>query len=966
VGLAVVTGAANAGKTGVLYAAIRSAVASGLDCALLLPSDPEVRRAEREFAHESSALGITIAQFDRYLSGLWNLIGDGRAIVQSTQRVLAVSGALSHANLTVLARSASRPGFARLLESLVQRAGESLSLDGARAQGASSEAARELLGLVDSYALILKENGLIEPTEAHRLLAEALTAHDLPRVLAVNRFANFTPTQKRILMRAARLGTDVLVGLTWVEGHPATAASNSDVAELIAIEGARHEHVAAELEGSAELQAIRDGLFRGAGVVERPEPAGAVSLSEAAGTAGEAARITREIQELVISGRDYCDIAVIFRDIERHHARLAAAFREAGVPAEFDVRINVASTGLGRALLLLLASFTGGQERTGLMGFLRSGYAWADPRAVDAADEVLRRRRVSVGAPVFDAAKGTGGNTRLLLERAAKLAAAPIDSRSVDGWRWLVADMLRAAHGSAAVFDERGLIDAAAQATVMSAIEEIAALGSGSWGAREVQEVLKNACVTVTPAQSRTNHVQVMSAERARSRRFPVVILGGLNSGEFPAVPADDALSSPAMAAELHAAGIDALPRIDTENERLLFYQIVTGARDRLVLSRTVCDDDGHPVRASSLWEEFLDLYRDPVTGESYSGRLPVRQLELGDLAESEDAPLAERRQLRAAVARSDVSTPRARYAAYRARGRAGCVSTQLAEELAAVDTFSASDIERYLACPYAWFYERKLRPDSLEQEIDALQRGSLAHKILQRFYEKREALGQGRVTPANLGDALRLHDEIATEVLASGPSPTSLQDEEMLHAAKSGSRRIVERDATFLPGFSPIAQEMRFNTKEQPLKATTGNFFLKGSIDRVDASGGGIIIIDYKSSSTVAKRADLATKGLVQLPLYGLVAAEALEKPLLGGLYRSMGYGGDRGFVAEEMAGTPGLVGNDVCGPDELPEIISTAISLAERAIEGMRAGNIAVQPRDKTACAYCGAAAVCGGCLR
>lgn len=964
-GLTVVTGAANAGKTGVLHAEIRSAAASGLDCALLLPSGPEVLRAEQEFAQEASALGITITQFDRYLDGLWGLIGDGRSIVQPTQRVLAVSGALSSANLTVLARSASRPGFARLLESLVQRAGESLGLDGMRARGASTHAGRELLGLVDAYARILKENGLVEPAEAHRLLAQTMTAADLPQSVVVNRFANFTPTQKRILMRAAQLGSNVLVALTWVEGHPATAAADADVAELTSTEGARHLCVSAEPEPDAELGAIREGLFKGPGVAERTESTGAVSLSEAAGTAGEAARITREIQEMVISGSRYCDIAVVFRDLERHHARLAAAFHEAGVPAEFDVRINVASTGLGRALLLLIASLAGGQERTGLMGFLRSGYAWADSHAVDSADEVLRRRRISAGAQVLEAAKGTGGNTRLLLERAISLVATPIDSRTVDAWRWLVADMLRSAHGSAVV-DERGLIDAAAQSTVMSAIEEIAAIGGGSWGAREVQEALRNARVTVTPAQTRADHVQVMSAERARSRRFPVVILGGLNSGEFPAVPADDALSSPTMAAELQSAGIDALPRIDAENERLLFYQIVTGARERLVLSRTVCDDDGHPVRASSLWEELLDLYRDPVTGESFSGTLPVRRLELGDLAESEDAPFAERRQLRAAVARGDVTSQRAGYAVYRARGRARCQSTRLASELAAVDTFSASDIERYLACPYAWFYERKLRPESLEQEIDALERGSLAHKILQRFYEKRAELGQGRVTPANLGDALRLHDEIATEVLASGPSPASLQDEEMLHAAKSGSRRIVERDATFLPGFTPVAQEMRFNTKERPLGSMTGNFFLKGSIDRVDASDRGIVIIDYKSSSTVAKRADLATKGLVQLPLYGLVAAEALGKPLLGGLYRSMGYGGDRGFVAEAIAGTPGLVGNDVCDPDELPEIISTAISLAERAVEGMRAGDIPVRPRDKTACAYCGAATVCGGCLR
>ncbi len=965
-GLTIVTGAANAGKTGVLHAAIRDAAARGLDATLLLPSGPEVRRAEQEFSREGSALGLTITQFDRYLSTRWDLLGDGRSIVRPTQRMLALSSVLSQANLQVLARSAARPGFARLLETLVQRAGESLALDGARARSATTPAARELLGLVDAYACLLRENELIEPSEAHARLAETLTARDVPQVLAVNRFASFTPAQKRFIVRSADLGCDVFVALTWVEDHPATAAACKVVSEFDAVKGAHHMHVSAPTDGNAELRAVGEALFGGIGSSERPVSMGAVSLSEAAGSAGEAARITREIQELVISGSNYGDIAVVYRNPEQHHARLAAAFREAGVPAEFDVRIGVAATGLGRALLLLLGYLVEGHERIDLLGFLRSGYAWADSAAVDSADELLRRRRVTAGREVLEAARTTGARTRLLLERAAALAAAPVDATAVEGWRWLVADMLRAAHGPTAIFDEGGLVDAAAQSTVMAAIEEIAALGSGSWGAREVASALRNTRVTITPAQTRGDSVQVMSAERARSRRFPVVILAGMNSGEFPAVPAEDALSSPAMTAELLAAGIDARPRIDAEDERLLFYQIVTGAHDRLVLSRMVCDDDGRPVRASSLWEEFLDLYRDPVTGEPYGDKLPVRKLELGDLAESEDAPLAERRRLRAAATEGDTTDPRARDATYRARSRAACVSEEIAAELALIDTFSASDIEKYLACPFAWFYERKLRPDSMEQEIDVLQKGSLAHEILQRFYERRAELGQGRVTPANLTEAIEQHRVVAVEVLAAGPMPASLHDEEMLHAARIGSRRIVERDAAFLPGFEPIAQEMRFNTKDGQPAVNTGSFFLKGRIDRVDASDTGIIIIDYKSGSTVAKKADLETKGLVQLPLYGLVAAEALGKPLLGGLYRSMQYGGDRGFVADQMAGTPGLVGNDVCEADELPQIIAAAIQSAERAVEGMRAGIIAVRPRDKDACTFCGAATVCGGRVR
>ncbi len=965
-GLTIVTGGANTGKTGVLHTAIREAAASGQDAVLLLPSGPEVSRAVEEFSQERAALGISIAQFDRYLDQLWDLFGDGRAIVQPTQRTLAVSAAIDACELKVLSRSAGRPGFARLLESLVRRAGESLALDGDRASVAHVPAARELLSLVDSYALSLAKSGLVEASEAHRLVTRSLEAADLPPLIVANRFASFTPAQREFLLHCSGLGCDVRVAIPWIEGHPAMKAATQTLDELRTV---RHDHVLAEEAGYdvPELRLVRESLFCATPGAEYPTPTGAVTLSEAAGTAGEAARIAREIQELSISDIPYSEIAVVYRRPEHHMARLISAFREAGIPAEFDAQISVGATGFGRALLLLLRFECAGQKRTDLTGFLRSGFAWAESGAVDHMDEKLRRGRIASGRAVMERARATGARTRVLLERASALAAAPLDAQAVDGWRWLAADMLRSAHGSAAILDDRGTADAAAQRTVMAAVEEIAALGEGTWGAREVLAVLETARVTLTPARTQRNHVQVMSAERARSRRFTAVIVGGLTTGEFPEVPTDDALSSPEMAAELMAAGIDNSARVDADDERLLFYQIVTGARERLVLSRMVCDDDGRPVRASSLWEEFLDLYRDPVTGEP-RGRagLPVRRLELGDLTETEDAPRAERRRLRAAALAADASDPRVGHAMHRVRPKTGCLGEELVSELASLDTFSASEIEAYISCPFKWFYDKKLRPGSLADEIDDLQKGSLAHEIMQRFYEKRAELGQGRLVPENIAEALEHHAAIAEEVLANGPSPDSLRDEEMLHAAVVGTRRVIRRDAHFLPGFEPVAHELRFATKDHQPALDIGTFFLKGSIDRVDASSEGIVVIDYKSGSSVSTKSDFEKKGLVQLPLYGLVASALLQKPLLGGLYRSMQYGGDRGFVRDSVGCTGGLVRTDLCDAEEFSDVLAAAIARAERAVAGMRAGAIAVEPHDSHACTFCGAAGMCGRASR
>ncbi|PKQ20285.1 MAG: hypothetical protein CVT66_05825 [Actinobacteria bacterium HGW-Actinobacteria-6] len=963
-GLTIVTGGANAGKTGELHEAIREAVLRGEAPLLLLPSAPEVDRAEDEFSYSGSSLSVSILQFDRYLDSLWGLHGDGRALVRPTQRLLIINKVLSVADLSVLARSAARPGFARLFESVVQRAGESLSLDGYRAAVAHGRAARELLGLVDAYADALRESDLVEPPEAHRLLSMTLAADALPSLIAINRFASFTPAQAAFIRRCAALDVDTRVALTWVDGHPATTAAASVVGELLDIDGARLVVVDDAPHENAELRSVGQRLFFSGEEIGPDGSSGSVTLSGAAGTSGEAARITREVQELAISGSSYGDIAVVFRNPEGHVTRLVNAFREAGVPADIDAQIQAAGTGLGRALVLLLGYLCGGQHRADLMGFLRSGYSWADSAEVDSVDEALRRSRVLVGRAVFTRALTVGPRTRLLLERASELAGAPVDPSAVDGWRWLVADMLRSAHGPAVILDDRGMVDAAAQRTVMAAIQEIATLGGGDAGAIEVLRILGDARVTLKPDATRSDRVQVMSAERARSRRFAVVILGGLNAGEFPALPSEDALSSPELAADLLSAGIDMSSRIDADAERLLFYQVITGARERLVLSRMVCDDDGRPVRASSLWEEFLDLYRDPVSGMPYGGReLPVRRLELGDLTETEDAPLAERRRLRALALVGESTEPRVSAARWRTRPRAGCLSTELTAELAARDTFSASEIEGYLACPFGWFYQRVLGAAPLDEEMGALEKGRLAHDIMKRVYDDRTESALGRITPENTPEALSRYARIAAEALAASSAASTLLEDEMLLSAVASSERIMKRDATFLPGFEPIAHEFSFGMGEDDAPVQIGSFFLRGRIDRIDASKSGVVIIDYKTGAAVSKKSDFEKKRLVQLPLYGLVAAERLGRRLLGGLYRSMQYGGDRGFYRADQAGLEGLAGNDMCDDAEFDEVLKSAIERAEQAVAGIRAGRIPAEPVSKSACAYCSAATVCGG---
>ncbi|MHB1340684.1 MAG: PD-(D/E)XK nuclease family protein [Coriobacteriia bacterium] len=951
--LTLVTGGANAGKTGVVHARVLAAAAEG-PVVLLVPSRPEVARASRELASSRTA-GITVSTFDAYMTGLWALLGDGRRIVGQAQRAVLLRQAITATPMPAIGLSAARPGFVHVADLLVRRAGESGPLSGDRAARVERPGvARDLASVIDAYGHQLRERGLVESTEAHSAVSELLGAADLPGLVAINRFSSFTGPQERFIQAAIAAGGDLVIALTHVPDQPATRSAEALVTRLEAIDGTVMERVAGGHTPSEEIAHLEQNLF-----LPRPlttlRSAGDLVISSAEGRSGEAQRITREIQILEESGISGDAIAVVFRTPELHEQALRRAFAEAGVRAAFDTKHPVSQTGLGRALALLLGFFGQGMGRAHLLGFLRCGYAWATPDQADDIDRRLRASRCDRGRNVLGVARGSlDSRTWALLVHARQLSAREITRDTVNDWKRLADEMLASAYPGACILDDRGLLDAAARRVLIEMIDELSTPGTQA-GSNQVLELLGD--LTVTADTHLDDAVQVMSAERARSLRFEAIILGGLTAGEFPLPPSEDALSSGGIAEQLAQAGIDVAPRTDLDAERLLFYQVVTGARRKLVISRMLCDDDGKPVRESQFLHELMDVYRDPVSGAAY-GALPIeRRLTLADLAESEDAPSAERRTLRAQAGQGAEVTAVAR-ARRRLSGRRSCLTADALGDLADRSLFSVSEIETYLSCPYRWFYDRHLGPDSLDEAIDARTRGVLAHATLARFYAAWIERGHERVTPETLAEALEVHRTIAGAVLAEAVAPETLHEEQHHHAARIGSQRIIARDAHFLRGFAPFAHEYSFGRGDDPPE-DMGEFLLKGQVDRIDVSQTALVVVDYKTSE-VHPRAKFAENGIVQIPLYARVARRRLDREIAGGLYRSMSSYGDRGFLLESVD-SPGIVATDRCTAADIEQIIDDALSRANLAVDGIRHGRIEQSPSTAAACTYCTASALC-----
>jgi RecB family exonuclease len=960
--LTVITGSANAGKTGRAYETLRAAIAQGHEAALLLPSAPDVTRALQELA-PSAPLGLTVDVLDRYLDHLWSAHGDGRSIVEPAVRaaLLAKCGnTLGRDDLPTDIPLASMLRVAARLAERVAESSERVRPDAAIGTG------RWLARVLEAYGRELSDAGLIERAAAHRLLSGSLDARMVPAALVVNRFTGFRPAQEAFLLAAAHFSA-VTVSLTFDVSVPATQAAAGVVDRLGAHGTVINVTPSAPYTEAPELYTIEHRLGvapQGPGLV----PAGDVVLSESWGEEGEAACIAREIQIAQTLGIGSERIAVVFRDPAGHAAALRRALAEAAISADWDLRLPLSATGLGRAVLRILDLGDGETTRSLLMDVLRSPYSAASDDGLDEIDARLRGlRRLTVGrATAVCAAVHAPAARYLHAVREALRALGAGKAHAV--WHPLLMRMLSQAHGSGILLDADGRLDAAAAREVLSALAGLQATGPDeAISVSRLGEVLRAAAVSIA-SEDRPDHVQIMSAERIRGRRFECVILGGLTADEFPRTAREDALSAPDVARALERAGIDPPARIALDDERLLFYQTVTRASRRLVLSAQSHRADGTQRRRSVFVEELLDLYRDEKTGQLREGGPERRVLGPGDVGLSSGAPVSMRREMQEA-ARSGSPTPevwrdRVAGAQRRARPDPPVLSSSAIAELAGRETFSASEIETYIQGPYRWYIERVVRPKAVAVAVDTAAAGRLAHDVLRRFYEEfAERTGRQRVTPDALADARAIHAEVVDAALR-GVRPFGVAEEVRVRSAARTTLGLIEADAEWLPWSVPEHLEWSFGLGPDDAPEPFGDFSLAGRIDRVDVGEGRLVVIDYKSATPGSgmARAKLLEHGLVQLPLYAAVASRRLALSVGGAVYRGIAGTRPRGFVHDELAGRP-FYDNDVADADTIDALIQATVERAAEAVAGMRSGNIAPDPLKGTCPSYCAARAVCQG---
>jgi RecB family exonuclease len=893
---------------------LSGAVHAGKSALLVLPAGPDVVRARGALA-AAIPVGLRIATLDGALEAEWALRGDGRRFVGAFQRDVVAARALASSGVS----PTPGRGAVALLQSLaVRKASVPDSI-----RGAASGLSDVLIRALDTYEESLRALGLVEPAEA----ACALASGPAPAEVVWAAGFAMLPQAHELLLRGWGSDADVSVVVPW-SPSAAGASPLEPLVHRFLSGGATIVDLGGPADGRpGELARIGSHLF----AAPDPRPGeGAVRLGVAHGDDAEARMITGLVRAAIDTGSAPGSIAVVFADPERHVGWLRRAFDDEGVAAEWDVRVAIRETPFGRALLHLWRFWSDGLRREDLGAFLRSPFSGLKGGAADRADFTWRRSGITEGRRLIRCA----GEAAPFVLDAGDAAARPIDAEIAKKWKKMVDRALANAHpGAAPIPDGDGAVDAAAHRLFCRYLTEAVELGECAVTAGELWRAFAESRVASGSA-SGPDRVVVTSLERVARGSFEHVVLGGLTASELPRQGGGDAVEGDAVKRALAALGIEIDPEERTAAERLAFYLAASSPSASLALVRRASDDEGRALRESVFWDEFLDLYRMPGSDLPAEGRPTIERLPSGD---------ADRCH--------GVTAPR----------RGVLIDGGVLETMAAIEAVSPGEIESYTACPYRWFVERKLRPSAPDVQLDVMAVGRAVHEALALFYRRWHEVAP-RVSPELLPQALSVASIAVAEVLADAPVPDGLDQQQLLRTVSPQVLALVERDARFLPDYSPKWVEWSFGLDQGDDAVDLGGLLVKGRADRIDVGPQGLVVIDYKRSHA-STLADIGRNGLVQLQLYAAAASARLSVPIAGGLYRSLAGGEDRGFILEGVTGE--FKANDVVDRDGIDGVIASALEVAREAVDGMRAGRIAPAPL-RERCRYCAASSFCSEAVR
>ncbi|MDQ2982690.1 MAG: PD-(D/E)XK nuclease family protein [Actinomycetota bacterium] len=972
--LTLIVGPANAGKVELLLERYLGVL--DREPVLIVPNRSDVDRVERDLLRRTGALVAgEIGTFDDLFERIARADEGHLPVATDAQRALVVRRVLARATLNGWGGSARFAGFSDALSAALGEL-ESGLIDPRDLEG-------DLGALYGDYRTALGELGLWDRDVLRRRAAERvggeLDAWEERPVFAYG-FEDLTGAQWALLEALAGR-VDVTVSLPYEPGRPAFESLERTASDLAGLASPRIEELPPGYGGYAHpaLAHLERTLFGASdsgteGVVID----GAVRFFEGAGMRGSLELVGEELLDLIRGGTEPDQIAIVCPTLDRWRAPLETVLRTLRIPYALEGRLRLDQSPFGRALLYLLRFEWQAGDRSALYGFLRSPYSGLARTHVDYLEGRLRGRAVQSRDRVEEETiRLRDGHPLPPLEL---LRGAP---SSIEAVRTLAGSMARSAYGlEAPPVGEGSKLDLRAYEAARRTLDELEGwqrLG-GTVTADELISALERAPVRLAAADE-PGAVHVIDLLRARTRRYEVVFVLGLEEGRLPQRGSVSPFLDEELVRELEERhrGARLVKADPVARQRYLFYTACTRPDRRLYLVREAATDDGSPREPSPFWAEVQSAF-EPEDVRRWTRRRPLSALTWP----LEQAP-TERERLRAVAALAATDRDAARGIAdangwgRRVERALGAFEREtrlmhplVLEQLGGRASFGVTELEVFADCSSIWLVDRVVSPKTIDRQVDPRLRGSVAHSALYKFFAGvPKRLAVDRLTAERLDDALAYMGECLEEALAGvSLELTELQRRELEQGLRRDLEQLVRAEAESELPLVPTRFEVSFGSDRSPPELQRGleldGFALTGKIDRVDLdpfSARGMVQ-DYKSGKTAYSAAQIDSELRLQIPLYMLVLRDLIGVEPLGGVYRPLAGGKRaRGMLRAEAKedGVPGFSTNDYLEEDAFWTEVEQAQVRAQEFVGRMRDGDVRHDPRFGDCPSWCSLWTMC-----
>lgn len=899
--------------------AARLAYDAGQAPVILVPQYQDATALKQVAAPTPASFGITISAFAHWVADAWELYGDGRALIGSSDRRMALMGCLQDE-----AGLAQGPGAVQALAAIAR---DALPFVG-EADGMTEEE-RSVTRLLEAYAERIGELGFVEYSEALVHLADR---GDLPHSLFV------IGKDPEAIAAAERHLLDRLGATAYIDDRksPAQAPRAAELEELQRMLYQPDPAHPVTPRGSVRflfptgpnvrMQALADTLIalacefpQGSIIVALPdareafERVGGRLDAQGVGCSIEAAKPFRETD----IGRAIVQIATFMRDDA-----------QPDVPLIADYAINKAS-GIGTKAAYGFEQRWKADRLIDKNCILTDLTCYADDQMRAAIGSLENGRSLEAIAPLTSYVASRRGWTDAY--RAEQLAALAVAGEAFDAAaKWGVPD------------------EAALALLEQQSVPVRLALGDG-----------------------RVRFMMLADAQAEPAGSCDALFIGSLTATSFPVRSGQDAVQG--LLARFDAAS-DSDP---IDEMRRIFWYALESAREAVVLERPLNDGRAEPLYPAVVFEEAVECYHGTEGAAADiddATLLPATLLPYAHV-KGEEGLLYDIAGTSTQQVAFSQPWPELGSVSPDRLDRIVLPRRYAGELFPDGMDLSPTQIESYLECPYQWFAKRRLSLSTPGEQVGPIEKGNFIHKVLKLFYLRFRESGKQKVDEASLAFAKEMIGDVfgSQAQLEFGEDAGSryvpitemeLRDREDMLANLVD---YLDREARMLPGFTPRHFEWSFG-KTEPFTYAGCN--ITGTIDRIDIdeARGYAVVIDYKSS--VSKDYDLyppkAEEFRLPRKMQALMYAKVVEKLLglrvVAAVYVNPlkpGMSGAFDATVLDAAHLPGLKPDTNRVPcaffESFAEMLDRTEAEVARRMESLAEGDIRPDPTGPEACKYC-----------